>query len=76
MHWNNVRSLGNSPLSIQELKSSDMDGATVTGKNTVVSPDFLVLKFCGKAQFPHSSGRFARNYVETVPFSKIPTPGN
>ena len=24
-----------------------------TAKNTVISPDFLVWKFCGKAQFPH-----------------------
>ena len=27
-----------------------------TGKNTVISPDFLVWKFCGKAQFPYSFG--------------------
>ena len=25
-----------------------------TAKNTVISPNFLVWKFCGKAQFPHS----------------------
>ena len=25
----------------------------ITAKNTVISPDFLVWKFCGKAQFPH-----------------------
>ena len=30
-----------------------------TVKNTVISPNFLVWKFCGKAQFPHSFGRFA-----------------
>ena len=30
-----------------------------TAKNTVISPDFLVWKVCGKAQFPHSFGRFA-----------------
>ena len=47
-----------------------------TAKNTVISPDFLVWKFCGKAQFPHNFGRFARNYAETVPLRKIPTPGN
>ena len=29
-----------------------------TGKYTVISPDFLVWKFCGKAQFPHSFGRW------------------
>ena len=33
-------------------------------------------KFCGKAQFPHDFGQFARNYAETVPFDKISTPGN
>ena len=48
----------------------------ITAKNTVISPDFLVWKFCGKAQFPHSFGRFAQNYAETVPFRKIFTPGN
>ena len=36
-----------------------------TAKNTLISPNFLVRKFCGKAQFPHSFGRFARNYAET-----------
>ena len=45
-------------------------------ENTVISPDFLVCKFCGKEQFPHSFGRIARNYAETVPFRKISTPGN
>ena len=33
-----------------------------TAKNTVISPDFLVWKFCGKVQFPYCFGRFARNY--------------
>ena len=37
-----------------------------TAKNTVISPNFLVWKFCGKAQFPHSFGRVTRNYGETV----------
>ena len=27
-----------------------------TAKNTAISPNFLVWKFCGKEQFPHSSG--------------------
>ena len=49
---------------------------TFTAKNTVISPNFLVWKFCGKAQFPHSFGRFTRNYAKTVPFHKIPIPGN
>ena len=47
-----------------------------TAKSTVISPDFLVWRFCGKAQFPHSFGRFARSYVVTVPYCKISTPGN
>ena len=37
-------------------------------QNTVMSPNFLAWKFCGKEQFPHSFGQFARNYAETVPF--------
>ena len=41
-------------------------------QNTVISPNFLVWKFCGKAQFL----RFARNYAEIVPFHKISIPGN
>ena len=44
--------------------------------NTVISPNFMVWRFCGKAQFPHSFGRFVRNYAEIVPFHKISTPGN
>ena len=42
-----------------------------TAKNTIISPDFFVWKFFRKAQFPHSFGRFTRNYVENVPFCKI-----
>ena len=51
-------------------------------KNTVISPDFLVWKFCGKAQFPHSFGKLRyfwqwlfhlnkvrRNYCERTCFS-------
>ena len=29
--------------------------------------NFLVWKFCGKTQFPHSFGQFARNYAEIPP---------
>ena len=43
----------------------------INAKNTVIAPNFLLWKFCGKAQFPHSFGRFARKYVETVPLYKI-----
>ena len=35
----------------------------ITAKNTVISPNFLVWKLCGKTQFPHSFGRFARKLV-------------
>ena len=38
----------------------------VNTKNTVISPNFLVWKFRGKAQFLHNFGRIARNYAETV----------
>ena len=43
----------------------------ITEKNIVISPNFLVWKFCGKTEFPHSFGRIARTYAETVPFHKI-----
>ena len=49
---------------------------SITVKNAIISPNFLMRKFCGKAQFPHSFGRIARNYAETVLFHKISTPGN
>ena len=45
---------------------------TYTLKNTVISPSFLVWKFCGKAQFPHSFERITEN----LPFHKISKPGN
>ena len=48
----------------------------LTVKSTVIPPNFLVWKFCGKAQFPHSFGQIARNYAESVPFHKISIPGN
>ena len=47
-----------------------------TTKNIAISPNFLVWKFCGKEQVPHSFGRIVQNYAETVPFHKISTPGN
>ena len=47
-----------------------------TAKNTIISPDLLMWRFCGKAGFPHSFGRITRNYAKTVPFHKISTPGN
>ena len=39
-------------------------------------PNFLVWKFCGKAQFPHSFGRIAQRYAKSVPFHKISTQEN
>ena len=45
---------------------------SITAKNTVTSPDFLVWKFCRKTQFPHSFGRFARNYAEMCLSAKFP----
>ena len=48
----------------------------ILAKNTVISPNFKVWKFCGNAQYPHKFGRFARNYAETMRFHKISTPGN
>ena len=47
-----------------------------TAKNSVISLNFLVWKFCEKAQFPHSFGRFARNDAEIASFHKISTTGN
>ena len=47
-----------------------------TAWNTVISHYFLAWKFCGKAQFSPSFGRITRNYTETVPFHKVPTPEN
>ena len=58
------------------MSKKDWSHETYTTENTVISADFLVWKFCGKAQFPHSFGRSVRNYAETVPFHKISTPGN
>ena len=49
---------------------------TSTEKNTVISPNFLVWKFCRSAQFGYSFGRFNGKYAETVSFHKILTPGN
>ena len=51
-------------------------GKPITAKNTAGSPNIMVWKFCGKARFPHSFGRIARNYAETVPSHKISAPGN
>ena len=49
---------------------------SLTAKNPVISPNFLVWKINEKAQFPHSFGRITRNYAETVLFHKISTSGD
>ena len=54
----------------------DNINVTLTAKNTAISPNFLVWKYCGKARFPHGFRRFARNYAEAMPFLKISTPEN
>ena len=48
----------------------------VTAKNSVISPNFLVCKFCVKTNFPHSFGQIAEKNAETVTFHKISAPGN
>ena len=59
----------------QFVGSINFEGSsTNTAKNSVISPNFLVWKFCGKTQFLHGFGRIARNYAETVPFHKISIP--
>ena len=41
----------------------------ITAKNTVISPNFLVSKFCGKAQFPHSFPETVRKLSLSTKFS-------
>ena len=47
-----------------------------TAKSTIILSNFIVWKFCGKAQFSSSFRRFARNYAETVSLYIIFAPGN
>ena len=47
-----------------------------TARNTIITPNFLVWRFCGMAQFLHNIRPIARNYAETVPFLKISTTKN
>ena len=39
---------------------------SVTAKNTVILPNFMLWKFYRKAQFPHSFGRFANHISVTA----------
>ena len=46
-----------SAFDITEISRKTKKGRSV--KNTVIPPNFLIWKFCGKAQFPDSFGRIA-----------------
>ena len=48
----------------------------LTAQNTVISPNFMVWKCYGNAQFLHSFMWFARNSAESMRFHNISTPGN
>ena len=51
-----------------EKKISMLDPA----KNRVISPNFLVWKFCGKAQFPHSFGELPETMRKLYLSTKFP----
>ena len=40
-------------------------------KNTIISPNFLVWKFCGKAQFPHSEKYWEKIIIDTINWRKL-----
>ena len=61
-------------IEVMEVLATITRIITVTVKNTVISPNLLVWKFYGKAQFPHSFERITRNYAETLSFHKISKP--
>ena len=44
---------------LTEIETRERNKVHFIAKNTAISPDFLVWKFCEKTQFPHSFGRFA-----------------
>ena len=66
-----IISISNQSLSVSEILTSSLYDTHVffphvreysnTTNNTVISRNFLIWKFCRKAQFPYSFGRFARN---------------
>ena len=53
-------------VSEQAIGKFAFTNAAFTAKNNLTSPNILVGKLYGRAQFPHSFGQLARNYVETV----------
>ena len=73
---NTINEVAKQVTNVSEMESQQTVSKTGTAKNNVISSTFLVWKFCGIAQFPHSFGRFARNYAKTAPFYKISTLGN
>ena len=73
LFWGSPQSLD---LSLRKLHGFWRLWMKIHCKNTVISPNFLVWKLCGKTQFPQSFGRIARNYAETVPFHKTFTRRN
>ena len=66
-----IISISNQSLSVSEILTSSLYDTHVffphvreysnTTNNTVISRNFLIWKFCRKAQFPYSFGWFARN---------------
>ena len=47
-----------------EIRNSLSFSIAHTAKNTIILPDFLVSKFCGKARFPHSFGWIAVSVID------------
>ena len=56
---------------VEKWVNAEIVDQRCTAKNTPISPNFLVRKFCGKAQLSHSFGRIAQHYAETVPLMRI-----
>ena len=74
LRWFLPLAIKNSEKIIRNLKATQIHESLLlpnnckmfTTKNTVISPDFLVFKFCGKAQFPYRFGRIVRNYTDLL----------
>ena len=43
-------------------KSNYLKEVLIIAENTVISPNFMVWKFCGKAQFPYRNYAFPQNF--------------
>lgn len=57
----------------QRMTWTKRDTYSFTAKNTVISLIFVVQKFCGNAQLPHSFEQIAWNHAEIVLFQRIST---